>query len=431
MVTFAAETYQNEYLAAGGSEVNAIVTISASDTEGGGAGRTVAATGEMTEIIVVDCSGSMNYPKAKLRAAQRATNTALGCMTDGVWFAVIAGDAEATQIFPIGGGLAQASPATVRDARSAVSKLSATGGTAMGQWLLLAADLFADGPVGVHHAILLTDGRDESETPDELDDALLRCTGLFQCDCRGVGTDWEVAELRKVSTALLGTVDIVADPERLEDDFRAMIGQSMGRVLGEVSIRLWTPQGAEVRYVRQVAPQLEDLTERAAAVNPRTSDYPTGAWGSESRDYHICIDVPPGQIGDEMLAGRLSLVVGDEVLSQALLKANWTDDVALSTRINREVAHYTGQAELAAAIQEGLEARKAGDDRTATLKLGRAVQLASASGNTGTAELLAKVVDIEDATTGTVRLKQKVADADEMALDTRSTKTVRVGRRAP
>jgi hypothetical protein len=42
--------------------------------------------------------------------------------------------------------------------------------------------------------------------------------------------------------------------------------------------------------------------------------------------------------------------------------------------------------------------------------------------------LLATVVDIEDAATGTVRLRRKVEAADEMALDTRSTKTVRVGR---
>jgi hypothetical protein len=35
------------------------------------------------------------------------------------------------------------------------------------------------------------------------------------------------------------------------------------------------------------------------------------------------------------------------------------------------------------------------------------------------------VVDVEDAATGTIRLRGEVADADEMALDTRSTKTVR------
>jgi hypothetical protein len=89
------------------------------------------------------------------------------------------------------------------------------------------------------------------------------------------------------------------------------------------------------------------------------------------------------------------------------------------------VAHYTGQAELAQAIQDGLEARKNGDEELATAKLGRAVALADGSGNEDTAKLLAKVVDVVDAATGTVRLKRKVDQADEMALDTRSTKTVR------
>ena len=40
--------------------------------------------------------------------------------------------------------------------------------------------------------------------------------------------------------------------------------------------------------------------------------------------------------------------------------------------------------------------------------------------------LLAAVVDVDDAETGTVRLKRDVEKADEMALATRSTKTVRV-----
>jgi hypothetical protein len=75
--------------------------------------------------------------------------------------------------------------------------------------------------------------------------------------------------------------------------------------------------------------------------------------------------------------------------------------------------------------QEGLEARRQGDKDTAEAKLGRAVALAHHSGNKETAKLLLKVVDVVDAATGTVQLKKKVEDADEMALDTRSTKTVR------
>lgn len=143
--------------------------------------------------------------------------------------------------------------------------------------------------------------------------------------------------------------------------------------------------------------------------------------------------VRAGGVGDEMLAGRASLVSVDAAgeattLGQGLIRAVWTDDAALSTKINRQVAHYTGQAELADAIQEGLEARKNGDLDTATAKLGRAVQLAAQSGNDDTAKLLASVVDVEDPATGTVRLKARVNDADEMALDTRSSKTVRVGK---
>ena len=95
---------------------------------------------------------------------------------------------------------------------------------------------------------------------------------------------------------------------------------------------------------------------------------------------------------------------------------------------SRIAAFRTGQAELADAIQAALEARKNGDSDTATAKLGRAVQLAAASGNDDTTRLLTKVVDVEDPATGTVRLKARVNDADEMALDTRSSKTVRVGK---
>ena len=84
----------------------------------------------------------------------------------------------------------------------------------MGSWIKLAAETLGDAP-GIRHAILLTDGKNESEEPRELDRALLAAQGSFQCDCRGVGADWVVAELRKVATALMGTYDIVATPEGL------------------------------------------------------------------------------------------------------------------------------------------------------------------------------------------------------------------------
>ena len=94
--------------------------------------------------------------------------------------------------------------------------------------------------------------------------------------------------------------------------------------------------------------------------------------------------------------------------------------------MSSEVAHYTWQAELAGVIQDGMEARRAGDVERATAKLGRAVKLATESGNADTATLLAKVVDVVDPVTGTIRLRAKVSEADATTLDTRSTKTSRV-----
>jgi hypothetical protein len=348
-------------------------------------------------------------------------------------FAVVAGTHVARMVFPGTEYLVPADASTRAAAKAAVDRLTAGGGTAIGQWLALADRLFTGHEDAIRHAILLTDGKDEHESPQDLDAAIARCEGRFTCDCRGVGTDWVVAELRRVAHGLLGTVDIVADPRGLAADFEAMIANAMGKAVADVRLRLWSPQGASVKFVKQVAPTVADLTAKRMATGPLAGDYPTGAWGAESRDYHVCVTVRPGTVGDEMLAARASLVMIDSsgqatVLGQGLIRAVWTDDAALSTKINRQVAHYTGQAELADAIQSGLEARKNGDLDTATAKLGRAVQLAAQSGNEDTAKLLSKVVDVEDPATGTVRLKARVSDADEMALDTRSSKTVRVGK---
>ena len=421
---FTVEVFQNEYLPAGGQEVNAIVTVTSPDTPPAAAGSKDAA-----EVIIVDCSGSMGAPQTKIAEARAATSAAIDVIRDGVAFAVIAGTQHARPVFPANGSLIVADDHSRREAKRAAAGLSPSGGTAIGQWLRLAHQMFSSNPATLRHAILLTDGRNEHETPSQLQAAISLCEGVFSCDCRGVGTDWEVGELRKISSALLGTVDIVPDPAGLAADFAAMMENAMGKQVADVALRVWSPQHASVRFMKQVAPAVEDLTGRRTQSGPQAGDYPTGAWGAgESRDYHLCVRVNPAAIGQEMLAARVSLVVGSDVVGQGLVRAVWTNDEALSTRINANVAHYTGQAELAQAIQEGLEARKQGDEDTATAKLGRAVALAEQSGNEDTAKLLAKVVDVVDAATGTVHLKKKVDDADEMALDTRSTKTVRTKR---
>ncbi|NUK57103.1 vWA domain-containing protein [Streptomyces lunaelactis] len=439
---FSVEVYQNEYLPEGGREVNAIVTVTSTGGGTSGGAPLLGASPSPSYIpgqapgaavvIMVDCSGSMDYPPTKMRNARDATAAAIDTLRDGVAFAVVAGTHVASEVYPGGGRLAVADAQTRAQAKEALRRLSAGGGTAIGTWLRLADRLLSSSDVPIRHGILLTDGRNEHEAPEDLRTALEANAGRFTCDARGVGTDWEVKEVTGIASALLGTADIVADPTGLAADFTSMMENAMGKEIADVALRLWTPVGVEIKFVKQVAPTVEELTGRRTEVGPRAGDYPTGSWGDESRDYHVCVQVPQAGIGQEMLAARVSLIIpaadggAPEVLSQGLVKAVWTDDMVASTSINPQVAHYTGQAELAQVIQQGLDARKSGDFDGATAKLGRAVQLAADSGNRDTAKLLSKVVDVVDAATGTVRLKAKVAEADEMTLETRSTKTVRV-----
>ncbi|MCX4847975.1 VWA domain-containing protein [Streptomyces sp. NBC_00893] len=439
---FSVEVYQNEYLPEGGREVNAIVTVTST---GGGTTGGVPLSGAAASpahvpgqapnaavVIMVDCSGSMDYPPTKMRNARDATAAAIDTLRDGTSFAVVGGTHVAKEVYPGNGRLAVADAQTRAQAKGALRALSAGGGTAIGTWLRLADRLLGAADVQIRHGILLTDGRNEHEAPEDLRAALESCAGRFTCDARGVGTDWEVKEVTAIASALLGTADIVADPAGLAADFTHMMENAMGKEVADVALRLWTPVGVEIKFVKQVAPTVVDLTDRRTGAGPRAGDYPTGSWGDESRDYHVCVTVPQAGIGQEMLASRVSLVLPDpsggapQTLSQGLVRAVWTEDMVASTSINPQVAHYTGQVELAQVIQQGLDARKSGDFDGATAKLGRAVQLASVSGNEDTAKLLSKVVDVVDAATGTVRLKAKVADADEMTLETRSTKTVRV-----
>lgn len=432
--SFAVEIFQNEFLSEGAREVNAIVRVTST---GGGTsgGRPLTDRSEGPDaavVIMVDCSGSMDYPSAKMRAAREATAAAVDTLRDGVAFAVVAGNHEAREVYPGDGRLAVADARTRQAAREALRRLTPGGGTAIGSWLRKADSLFLTRrEIPIRHGILLTDGRNEHEEPEALGAALEAVSGHFTCDCRGVGTDWEVQELRRISSALLGTVDIVADPVGLADDFRAMMEHAMGKGVADVGLRVWTPQNATVTFAKQVAPTVVDLTDRRTEAGPRAGDYPTGSWGDESRDYHLCVRVPAAPVGSEMLAARVSLVLSRsdgtaEVLSQGLVRAVWTDDLASSTRISPQVAHYTGQAELAESIQEGLEAHRGGDLDRATAKLGTAVRLAHASGNEDTFKLLQKVVDVVDPKEGTVRFRKHVSEADEMTLETRSTKTVRV-----
>lgn len=416
------EVDHNPYLAEGQGTVDAVISIAVERD------MVTDAPPERVEAIVIDCSSSMKSHN-KFEEAKRATAAALGEMADDTYFTIVAGTDRAASIYPEDGRPVKATESTRSAAAQAVAGLTPEGGTAIGSWLAHIRRVAGRHPGALTHAILLTDGKDEHETPEDLSREIASSEGEFTCDCRGVGTDWHVDELRAISSALLGTVDIVADPADLADDFAAIMRDSMAKSIPDLSLRLWTPLGACIVFVKQVAPSVHDLTGRRVDVGNQTGEYPLGAWGAEERDYHVQVDVTPRSVGQEKLAARVIVVAGDEPLGEGLVPAKWTADTALSARISDRVAHYTGQAELAQAVQDGLAARRNGDIALATAKLHRAMELAVESGNDGTAKLLKEVIDVDEHT-GTARLRRDVAAADEMALDARSTRTARVRKEA-
>lgn len=278
---FSVEVYQNEYLPEGGREVNAIVTVTSTGggTTGGVplSGATARVPGQAPKaavVIMVDCSGSMDYPPTKMRNARDATAAAIDTLRDGTSFAVVDGTHVAREVYPGNGRLAVADARTRAQAKGALRALKAGGGTAIGTWLRLADRLLGAADVSIRHGILLTDGRNEHEAPEDLRAALESCAGRFTCDARGVGTDWEVKEVTAIASALLGTADIVADPAGLAADFTHMMENAMGKEVADVALRLWTPVGVEITFVKQVAPTVVDLTGRRTEVAPAPGTTP-------------------------------------------------------------------------------------------------------------------------------------------------------------
>ena len=154
----------------------------------------------------------------------------------------------------------------------------------------------------------------------------------------------------------------------MADDFRQMMRTSMARGVADATLRVWAPQGAEV-HVRPPGRARRSRTSpivpsQAGPADPRVPDRLVGR--RVPRLPRRRCGCRRSRSAPSSSSSRVQLVVGGEVVGQGLVKATWSDDTTLTTRINPAVAHYTGQTELASAIQEGLAAKAAGDEDTAT-----------------------------------------------------------------
>lgn len=418
MLRFSAAAYQNEYLPERGDRVDVVVRVAAQGEAG------AAPAGADAEfVILLDCSGSMGDPPTKLSAARRSAAAAMAVLRDGIGFAVVAGTQQARMLYPGQKALARTSPATREQASAAVARVHASGGTAIGTWLTMADELFSDRGGVVRYALLLTDGKNQHEAPEELDRALARSQNRFRCDCLAVGVaggdqGWSGSELLRISQAMSGTVHNVGDMADLPESFVRVATNAMAHTVADLRLRVRTTDGSVLRFIKQVHPTINDLTTRGGDIDAHTRDHPTGSWGAEVRDYQLAFTVTPRPAGMEVRVAWVALVLcqpGQEPVevAEVPILARWTADPRESTRINPQVAHYSGLTEVAVKIQDAVAAYNGKDFEKARSTLGQAVKLAHHSGHTSHLAQLAKLVDIDDAANGQVRLRDDI-DATEV-----------------
>lgn len=412
------EVHQNLYLAPGRTEVQALITVDAvTPVEQHPMPPPAAA-----EVIVLDESESMGRPAQKLYSALNAAAAAIDELRDGVLFAVVAGSHEARMVFPATQGLVRADNRTRQQAIAALVGVAPLGGTAIGSWLTLTRSLLAEHTDAIRHAILLTDGRDEHESAEQLAAAVAECLGVFRCDCRGIGDDWSATELRQISRALLGSVDRMVEPSALAADFRRIMADSMSRSVPEVALQVWTPVGATVALVKQAAPSPVELTDRRIDDGTQVGLYPTGAWGTEQRDFHLSVQVPLGQVDQERLACRMAMVEllpdggrrplqqsflrtrpdgGRESHPQAMISAIWTDDPLRAIGAHPRVLLSQDQHAVEQAVDAALAAYETGDHVRAEQWLDAARVVAERADMPA---LVERIDDLRDPVTGTYHI---------------------------
>ena len=413
---FRIQGFFNPYLSIGQSRLDAVLTISSDVSVVPNSG------GRKIVGFVLDVSGSMGGEK--LSQAKNAARRGIDMLSEDMWFFVVSFSGNAQVVV-------KASPATEANkafAHNAIQGLRASGSTSMSAGLKTAYQQVKNSGAIMASVYFQTDGENGAEDSSYLANVIEECKGVFQCDCRGIGTDWKPAELRTIASALLGTADAVTDPAGLEEDLRAFLTRSMSKGISGAVLRVWSPKVVKLLTVKQMSPDIIDLMPIAKRVDDKTLDVPLGAWGNEARDFQVAFELPAGVVNDEVLACRASVVYVDAGVEAKVacdpIAVKWSADDMLTTRISKEVAHYTGQKELADSIQEGLEAKARGEEDRATRLLGRAAQLAQESGNEEVTRRLKKVVDVIDADAGTVRLK-KADKAADMELELGGTRTVR------
>jgi Ca-activated chloride channel homolog len=414
---FTLAAYNNPYLRLNQNTMQAVLSLTLDAS-------THVASAPLALGIALDRSGSMEGPK--MRAARDGAIKVVQALEATMTFLVVTFNENARVVF----GPALASHDNKERAVKALQAVYANGGTRMSTALNTIVEQFGKDQARATKILFLTDGKNEGELRNMLDQAVDRCTAAsININAWGVGTDWDAGELRHMADATHGTADIIPTPKQVESAFAASFSEMRKIAITNARLHLWTPNGVKITQIQQVYPTLAPLGMEQDPSNPRQQIVGIGSFApGEQHDYLLNIEMPVYPPGQQFLMARPSVRYftggkdeGEEKSTrEGWIFVQWTEDVALASQIETHIAHYTNQEELAQYIKDGQAALAAGDSDKATRLLGKALEISQRTGNAQITRLLNNIVE-RDAT-GTIRLNQQ---ADAVA---RKTLAINIGR---
>lgn len=374
--------------------------------------------------IVLDRSGSMEGKK--IQAAREGACKVIQALDEEMTFVVVSFNELAQVLY----GPAPGTKEHKRRAITAVQAVQAGRGTCMSTGLNAVVDALGQDQTRASKILFLTDGKNESETRQELDQAIQRCAqAQISVHAWGVGTDWDAAELRHIADATYGSADIIPTPQQIEAAFLAAFRQMRQTAITNARLILWSPVGVALKEVQQVFPRIVSLAweQDPASAQQKIVSLGTFAAG-EQRDYLLELELPVAAAGQQFLIlrpGMRYFTAGlgeqeEKSARQQWVFAEWTENLALAAQLDPQVAHYTHQEELSQAILAGQEALAAGDRNRATKLLGLAMEISQRTGNEQMTKLLGNLVQRDS--NGTLRLNPQ---ADAVA---RQTLAIHAGR---
>ncbi|MFD7552272.1 VWA domain-containing protein [Streptomyces sp. NPDC059578] len=307
-LTFTLEKDFSPDLAFDATRADVLVTVCARADDESAAGAAGSPT-PGAEVFIMDRSLSM-AGLGKLDEAKRAICAAIDALRDGTLLGIVAGHHEAAVVYPPSGRLVRVDAARKQEAKAHVAAQLTGGGTAIGTWLDCARQLFETSTAAgaVRHAVLYTDGRDEHESPEELDAVLAACADRFTCDARGLGEDWNYRELHRITEALHGTAAAVIDIADLTQDFVHLVEKAQSIVVPRVYLGVRIHEQLDLGFVQQTRPVQADLTP-GPADRGEEIHIPLGAWSPGVRQYQISLRFPFGAlpVEEQLHAAHLTL----------------------------------------------------------------------------------------------------------------------------